>query len=109
MDCKFVEFKASQIKDGMQYFYFNLINGGEKEYSVIIKVLNNEVISTSCSCVFGSYFKYSKKNLKEKKDCYHVNNAIEVLKLMKYVEIKETGNNSKPAIVTGKQIGRAHV
>jgi len=88
MKSKFVEFKASSEVNGMFFYYFNLISN-EKEYSLIVKVMDGEVISTSCGCVFGSYFKFSKKNLNEKKECYHTKDAISVLKLLGYVKDDE--------------------
>jgi len=85
MNCKFTEFKASHT-NGVQYFYFDLINS-EKEYSVIIKI-NEEgnILNSSCSCIFGSYYKFSKKNMANKYECKHVDSAIEVLKVMGYIK-----------------------
>jgi len=85
MDGKFTEFKASHT-NGVQYFYFNLINS-DKEYSIIIKVdEEGNILNSSCSCIFGSYYKFSKKNIANKYECKHVNSAIEVLKVMGYVK-----------------------
>jgi len=89
MKSRFIEFKAAE-KNGMQFFYFNLINKEEKEYSLIIKVLDGKVLSSNCGCFFGSYYKFSKKNLEMDKNCYHINEAISILKLMGYVYDEET-------------------
>jgi hypothetical protein len=101
MDGKFIEFKAS-CANGMQYFYFNLISS-EKEYSIIIKVdEEGNIINSSCSCIFGSYYKFSKKNIANKYECRHVNSAIEVLKVMNYVKT-EINNKHESTVAKVKQ------
>ena len=85
MKSKFIEFKASESSD-VRFFYFKLINEERREYSVIIKTIDGTFINASCSCIFGSFFKFSKKNLNEKKECVHVTEAKSLLKLMDYIK-----------------------
>jgi len=107
MKSKFTEFKASELR-GEQFFYFNLISG-DNSYNIIIRVKDGKFIKGSCSCIFGSYYKFSKSNLNEKKECYHINEALELLNFLGYLYNEERYNKLEESTVieAKQQIGES--
>jgi len=58
-------------KDNEVYSYFFKIFNEGKERELNIETCNNEVILWSCSCSFGSTWRYSKINMEKDVRCKH--------------------------------------
>jgi len=65
-------------KNNCFVFYFNI--KGSKDYNQRIVICDKELISWNCDCPFGSAFRFSENNIKNKSTCKHIKEAFEQLK-----------------------------
>ena len=60
----------------------------KSEYSTYIDLdENGEIIGYGCTCIYASYYMWSKKNGEGKKPCWHISHLID-----KFKKIKEGKN-----------------
>ena len=86
MNCDFLEFEALHV-NGALSFYFELGNRENNRYSINIKVdEEGNILYKNCTCLFGSYYKYSKKNREMNKECRHIKKALEFIKHLGYIK-----------------------
>ena len=80
MNHKFLEFEVLHV-NGTLSFYFEVENSSNKCYSINIKIdEEGNIIHKNCTCVFSSYYKYSKKNMEKNRECSHIKKAINFIK-----------------------------
>jgi hypothetical protein len=75
----FLEEEVFHLNNGISSYFFKVKNGKDKEYSVNIKMQGDTVLSCHCTCIFYSYYGWSKKNLTKHNPprCKHIKMAIE--------------------------------
>lgn len=76
MKCIILDEKVFSLKDGILSYHFKIRNGKNKKYKLNLKFLNDDLIYSNCTCIFGSFFKYTKKNLALNRECYHIKELI---------------------------------
>jgi len=58
-----------------------------KVYSTGIEINDKgEVINYTCSCIYGAFYMWTKKNGNGKKPCCHINHLIRIFKNIKEVQ-----------------------
>jgi len=82
MKCLILDREVFHLKDGIFSYFFKIKNGDDKEYSVNLKYKDGNLIGYHCTCIFYSYYGWSKKNLKKNNPpvCRHIKMAIDEIK-----------------------------
>lgn len=66
-------------------FYFRL-SSEFSEYQQRIEVENKEVISWNCTCIFGSAYRFSQKNIMNDTKCKHIHECLNLLIYLGYLK-----------------------
>ena len=73
-------------KDNEVYSYFFKVFNEGKERELNIEICNNEVIKDSCSCEWGSTWRFSKKNIENNTKCKHIKFCMDILKFLNEIQ-----------------------
>jgi len=65
-------------------FYFKVQSNGNV-YNQRIQVSEREILDWSCTCIFGSTFRFSEKNMAEDTRCKHSRECINLLVCLGYL------------------------
>jgi hypothetical protein len=78
MNYEFLKKEVFPLNNGILSYFFQIQNGGGKEYTVNLKYLDSKMISCHCTCIFASYYGWSKRNLKRNNPpiCRHIKMAM---------------------------------
>jgi len=69
-------------KDDEVYSYFFKVFSNGKEKELNIEICKGEVITDSCSCEWGSMYRYTKKNIESNNKCKHIKFCMDILKFL---------------------------
>lgn len=79
------KFEIIATEDGNSA-YLEVLGSKGNSYSVKINIKENEIIEWSCSCIFGSLYRFSERNVITNTTCRHIKQAISLLQYLGYLK-----------------------
>lgn len=80
-----LEFSVVELNQD-HYSFYTTIQSKAKEYDQRIEVVDKSVVKWSCSCTFGSTFRFSKENIASDKKCKHITFIYDLLRYLNYLK-----------------------
>ena len=75
----------------MQSIWKTTTNNKGKEYSIKLRINKEVLLIFSCTCKYGSFYRFTKKNIKEKKElCRHIVKAYSEETKQSYEQARQT-------------------